>query len=390
MLFDNKNAVTEFYPTFLKEDRSFLRKIYEMLSNAESHVYIVCPWITLGEELVVPLENALTNNLNFELYLITKLLKEDVYNRIQQLEDIEKWMDILKGQMHVKYNNNVHSKMIIVDGNEVIVGSSNLTGSGLGSSRDYEGVPQIESNIYTTNKQAVQEATDFFSKIWYHKGSKDYDNEKYVLSCKSHNLSGIFQKYKNDFWKIAKQEGIYVENDKISFKGIIAYLDKNKAYITGKNRKDIAISISNDGYIFKNRKIGDEIFIRGNIHADDLDEFQVTLDSSFKRKIEEQSTPSKKSKLSNLKPGLRYISLNAVVANINKPFKLETKYGEKYLTLIELQDESGRIVFELWGDTPNNPLKVGKKIEIINAYTKDYDGNIRLALHKNGEINHRS
>jgi len=165
MLFDNKNAVTEFYPTFLKEDRSFLRKIYEMLSNAESHVYIVCPWITLGEELVVPLENALTNNLNFELYLITKLLKEDVYNRIQQLEDIEKWMDILKGQMHVKYNNNVHSKMIIVDGSEVIVGSSNLTGSGLGSSRDYEGVPQIESNIYTTDKQAVQEATDFSAKF---------------------------------------------------------------------------------------------------------------------------------------------------------------------------------------------------------------------------------
>ncbi len=385
MLFDNKNAVTEFYPTFLKEDRSFLRKINEMLSNAQSHIFIVCPWITLGEELVIPLENALTNNPDLELYLITKLLKEDVFNRIQQLDDIEKWMDILNGQMFVKYNNNIHSKMIIIDGNELIAGSSNLTGSGLGSSRDYEGIPQIESNIYTTDKQAVEEASEFFSKIWHHEGSKDYKNSKYVVSCKSYNLSGIFQKYKNDFWKIAKQEAIYVENDEISFKGIIAYLDKNKVYITGKNRKDITISISNDGYTFKNKKIGDEVFIRGNIHTDYLDEFQVTLNSSFKTKIKEQFT-SKKSKISNLKPGLKYISLNAVVTNINNPFKLETKYGAKYLTLIELQDESGKIVFELWEDTPKYQLKVGKDIEIINAYTKEYNGNIRMALQKNGEI----
>lgn len=389
MLFNNKKAFTGFYPTFLKEDRSFLRKINEMISNAESHIYIVCPWITLGEELVIPLENALANNSNLELYLITKLLKEDVFNRIQQLDDIEKWLEVLDGRMKLKYNNQIHSKMIIVDDSEVIVGSSNLTGSGLGSSRNYEGVPQIESNIYTTDEKTVEEVSGFFGKIWHHESSKEYNNAKYVLSCKSYNLSGIYQNYEKDFKKICFEEKIKYNNHDIEFKGTLCHLDKNNAYLIGKNRKDIAVKILNPDNKFKNNKIGDNIFVKGKIQKKHgISEFEINLYKSYKNKFKEKS-PDKISKISNLKVGSKFININATVVNIDGPKMLDTKFGERYLTLMELQDDSGEIVFELWEYNPEKLLKEGEDIEIINAYIKEYEGNLRMTLHKNGEINRR-
>lgn len=56
MLFKKHEKITEFVPTFLKEDRSALRKIHEMISSARNHIYIVYPWITLGEEFIIPLK----------------------------------------------------------------------------------------------------------------------------------------------------------------------------------------------------------------------------------------------------------------------------------------------------------------------------------------------
>jgi hypothetical protein len=79
MLFKKHSKVTEFVPTFLKKDRSALRKIHEVLSRAKNHIYIVYPWITLGEEFIIPFENALSVNEDIEVYLITKLEREDVF-----------------------------------------------------------------------------------------------------------------------------------------------------------------------------------------------------------------------------------------------------------------------------------------------------------------------
>lgn len=497
MLFKDRNTVTEFYPTFLKEDRSYLRKINEMVKVAESHIYIASPWITLGEELVVPLENAFANHPDLELYLVTKLQKVDVFNRIQQLDDIEKWIDVLDGQMQVKYNNQLHSKMIIVDDEEVMIGSSNLTGSGLGSPREYEGAPQIESNIFTNDENTVKDISDFFGRIWHHESSNDYHDGKYVLSCKSYNLSGIFQKYKRDFQKIVEKEGMKYQNDEITFNGILSYSDKERAYLTGKTRKDIALKIINPGNEFLMYEIGDEVSIKGKIHKiaglgefvvdinqkpgktiqptsgktiqptsekieinppsekkvhlvsekkvspppekveihpstekivssksgkieisqtsekvvhpspdktgvhpnSDKADIHVTSDKidipPISEKIDAHPTTGKKhmgnnqsriSEISNLTEGLYNIDLTATVVSIIGPKKLDTKIGEKFLTLIELQDDSGKMFFELWNDNSTELMEEGEDIEIINAYIKEYKGNIRLALQKNGEM----
>ncbi len=376
MLFKKREPVTEFVPTFLKEDRSALRKIHEMISGAQNHIYIVYPWITLGEEFIIPFENALSNNKDVEVYLITKLEKEDVFRRLHQLDDVERWKSIFGDNMSIKYNNNLHAKMIIVDDTEMIVGSSNLTGSGLGSSRDYEGKPQIEANIYTNDKKAVENGVGFFVRLWSHKLSNKYVDDEYVLSCKSYHLSGIYQRYRKDFDKIVNQEKIRIKDDgTVKFRGILGYLDSKKAYVLGKTRKDIAVKLLRDSMSLNSSEVGDEVEISGRL---------TKMEGHSEFTINELSKTSAEFNINNLRLGLSKIKINGEVVNIEEVIELETKYGSKVLTLVKIKDDTGDIILELWDNViPSAKLKDGIKLEITNGYTKVHEGELRLGLQKN-------
>lgn len=375
MLFKKRETVTEFVPTFLKEDRSALRKIHEMISGAKNHIYIIYPWITLGEEFVIPFENALSSNEDLEVYLITKLEKDDVFRRLHQLDDVEKWKRIFGDNISIKYNNSIHAKMIIVDDKEMIAGSSNLTGSGLGSSRDYEGKPQIEANIYTNDPGAVEKALGFFVRLWGHNASKDYIDNEYVLSCKSHHLAGIFQRYKKDFDKIANQEKIHISEDgSVKFNGILAYLDDNKAYILGKTRKDIALKVLGNNESLNSSEIGEEVEITGKL---------AKIEGHGEFTIKKFSKANKDINITNLKMGLSKIKIRGEIINIEEIIEMETKYGTKILTLIKIKDNTGDVILELWDNIiPIERIKKGMRLEIINGYTKVHEGELRLGLQK--------
>ncbi|MBI5680587.1 MAG: hypothetical protein HZC47_06835 [Methanobacterium sp.] len=375
MLFGKKESITEFVPTFLKEDRSALRKIHEIISRAQNHIYIIYPWITLGEEFIIPFENALSHNDDLEVYLITKLEKEDVFRRLHQLDDVERWKSIFEDNISIKFNNNIHAKMIIVDDKEMIVGSSNLTGSGLGSSRDYEGRPQIEANIYTNDKNALKEGIGFFVRLWSHNTSKEYLDDEYVLSCKSYHLSGIFQKRKKEFNNIIKKEQVLVlDNGTVKFKGILAYKNDNKAYILGKTRKDIAVKYIGNDEILNSSKIGEEVEVSGKLgKIEGFKEFTLRGFSTIKRDYS----------INHLKSGLSQIRLKGEIVNIENTIELETKFGKNYLTLVKIKDGTGHVILELWGNIiPIERIKEGIHLELTNAYTKLYEGELRLGLQK--------
>lgn len=375
MLFKKRETVTEFVPTFLKEDRSALRKIHEMISRAQNHVYIIYPWITLGEEFVIPFENALSSNEDVEVYLITKLEKEDVFRRLHQLDDVEKWKSIFGDNISIKYNNNLHAKMVIVDDKEMIVGSSNLTGSGLGSSRDYEGKPQVEANIYTNDPGAVENAVGFFVRLWSHNTSKKYIDNEYVLSCKSHHLSGIFQRYRKDFDKIVNQEKIQMKDDgTVKFNGILAYKDDNKAYVLGKTRKDIAVKVLGNNERLNSSKMGEEVEVSGKLGK---------IEGHGEFTIKEFSKINKDININNLKMGLSQIKIRGEVIGIEEIVEMETKYGTKILTLVKIKDNTGDVILELWDNIiPLEKIKSGTRLEIINGYTKIHEGELRLGLQK--------
>ncbi|WP_414468560.1 phospholipase D-like domain-containing protein [Methanobacterium sp. ACI-7] len=380
MLFKKQDKVTEFVPTFLKEDRSALRKIHEIISRAKNHIYIIYPWITLGEEFIIPFENALSINEDIEVYLITKLEREDVFRRLHQLEDVERWKTIFKDNMSIKYNNNIHAKMIIVDDKEMIVGSSNLTGSGLGSSREYEGKPQIEANIYTNGPKALKDAVGFFVRLWSHKTSNEYKDNEYVLSCKSYGLSGIYQRFRKDFENIVKNEEIEMFPDgTVKFRGILAYRNNDKAYIIGKNRKDIAIKFIGNNNAIQSSEIGEEVEVSGKPGKQDgFKEFTLRGISTINQEIS----------IKNLKSGLSQLKIDVEIIEIENILELETKTGKKRLTLVNVKDNTGDVLLELWDDVvPEKRIKSGIQLEIKNAYTKLYNGEIRLGLQKhNGQI----
>jgi len=375
MLFKKHDSITEFIPTFLKEDRTALRKIHDVVSGAKNHIYIVYPWITLGEEFVIPFENALSNNENLEVYLITKLEKEDVVRRLHQLDDVERWKKIFGENISIKYNNSIHAKMIIVDDREIIVGSSNLTGSGLGSTRNYEGIPQIEANLYTNDSSAVKEAMAFFLRLWSHKTSNDYTDTEYVLSCKAYNLSGIYQRHRKDFNKIVADEQISIFDDgTVRFRGILGHLDKDRAYILGKIRKDIAIKFIGSNEELKSSEIGEEVEVSGKLgKIDGFREFTIKGFSPINRYIN----------ISSLKSGLSQIKIKGEIVKIEDIIELEYKQGKKLLTLVKIRDNTGDIILELWDNiVPEDKIKLGIMFEIINGYTKVYDGELRLGLQK--------
>ena len=378
MLFQRDDYVTEFLPTFLKEDRSYLRKIHERISYAQNYIYIIYPWITLGEELVTAFENALSNNPNLEVYLITKLQREDVFRRIHQLDDVEQWKSIFGDRLFVKYNNHVHSKIIVIDDSEMILGSSNLTGSGLGSSRENEGHPQIEANLYTDDPSAVAGGSNFFADVWNHETSKEYAEDEYVLSCKSHNLSGIFQNYKGEFNKITKREDITFSNNGIvDFKGNLAFYDENKMYLLGNTRKDIAVKFIGDTENLTTSHIGEPLEVSGKL-MDVKGCCEFTL-------MDPDLVDDNYAKISELKSDLARVNVIGMVSKLPREIKDES--GRVYLVLVKLIDDTGSVTLELWNDNiPREKIKKGSIVEVINGFTKIYNGELRLGLRKDGKI----
>lgn len=378
MLFQRDDYVTEFLPTFLKEDRSYLRKIHERISYAQNYIYIIYPWITLGEELVTAFENALSNNPNLEVYLITKLQREDVFRRIHQLDDVEQWKSIFGDRLFVKYNNHVHSKIIVIDDSEMILGSSNLTGSGLGSSRENEGHPQIEANLYTDDPSAVAGGSNFFADVWNHETSEEYAEDEYVLSCKSHNLSGIFQNYKGEFNKITKREDITFSNNGIvDFKGNLAFYDENKMYLLGNTRKDIAVKFIGDTENLTTSHIGEPLKVSGKLmEVKGCCEFTL---------MDPDLVDDNYAKISELKSDLARVNVIGMVSKLPREIKDES--GRVYLVLIKLVDDTGSVTLELWDDNiPKEKIKKGSIVEVINGFTKIYNGELRLGLRKDGNI----
>lgn len=378
MLFQRDDYVTEFLPTFLKEDRSYLRKIHERISYAQNYIYIIYPWITLGEELVTAFENALSNNPNLEVYLITKLQEEDVFRRIHQLDDVEQWKSIFGDRLFVKYNNHVHSKIIVIDDSEMILGSSNLTGSGLGSSRENEGHPQIEANLYTDDPNAVAGGSNFFADVWNHETSKEYTEDEYVLSCKSHNLSGIFQNYKGEFNKITKKEDITFSKDGIvNFKGNLAFYDENKMYLLGNTRKDIAVKFIGDTDNLTPLSVGKPIEVSGKL-MDVRGCCEFTL-------MDPDLVDDNHVKISELESDLARVNVIGMVSKLPREIKDES--GRVYLVLVKLIDDTGSVTLELWNDNiPREKIKKGSIVEVINGFTKIYNGELRLGLRKDGKI----
>ncbi|MEM5815300.1 MAG: OB-fold nucleic acid binding domain-containing protein [Candidatus Aenigmatarchaeota archaeon] len=90
-------------------------------------------------------------------------------------------------------------------------------------------------------------------------------------------------------------------------------------------------------------------------------------------------------KIKQIKAGMNNIELEAKVIEKFEERTVLTRYGEKRVAHIILEDESGKIKASLWEDQIDK-FNVGDKIKISGAYSTEFRKNIQLNIPKKGKI----
>lgn len=124
-------------------------EIRKNLSEAKKEVLVCSPWITYLVNEFQGFPKGIT------LKIITNFRKEDVE---REITDVDKLRALQELGAQIRYNNNLHAKMVFIDGKTAIISSANLTKRGL--SVNYEAGAVIK------DQDKVEEAVKFFENVW--------------------------------------------------------------------------------------------------------------------------------------------------------------------------------------------------------------------------------
>ena len=147
-------------------------EISRELSNAQQEILICSPWITHIVEELSHFKKKKDKKINIKI--ITRLVKEDIEKGVTDLDKFRVLKDDFSAE--IRYNNDLHAKMVIVDNSVAIISSANLTKKGL--SVNYE------AGICLKDKNMVIKITQFFNDIWNESKPLTEDDIKNVLSNK--------------------------------------------------------------------------------------------------------------------------------------------------------------------------------------------------------------
>lgn len=139
----------DFIITTPNDSSSVYAEIRENLSHAQKEVLVCSPWITY---LVDEFSNF---NKNIDLKVIANFRKEDVKSGIT---DLDKFRVLKKLGAEIRYNNDLHAKMVFIDSKVAIISSANLTRKGL--SVNYE------AGVVIKNQDKIKKALKFFYGVW--------------------------------------------------------------------------------------------------------------------------------------------------------------------------------------------------------------------------------
>ncbi|MDI9434982.1 MAG: phospholipase D family protein [Euryarchaeota archaeon] len=128
---------------------SVIAEIRDNLSKAKKEVLVCSPWITYLLEEFNQFKRGVT------LKVVINFRKEDIESGIT---DLDKIRVLRRLGAQIRYNNDLHAKMIFIDGTTAIISSANLTKRGL--SVNYE------AGVILKNNEHVQNALKFFKGVW--------------------------------------------------------------------------------------------------------------------------------------------------------------------------------------------------------------------------------
>ena len=146
---ENFDDYFEFLITSPNNVFSVLGEIRRCLNGAKDEVLVCSPWITY---LASEFKNF---NKNVKIKVITNWRREDIESGITDLDKLRVLYDL--GAV-IRFNNDLHAKMLIVDSREAIISSANFTKRGL--------QVNYEAGVIIRKKEDVSHATDFFNGVW--------------------------------------------------------------------------------------------------------------------------------------------------------------------------------------------------------------------------------
>jgi replication factor A1 len=91
-------------------------------------------------------------------------------------------------------------------------------------------------------------------------------------------------------------------------------------------------------------------------------------------------------KISELKPGMRNVSLTAKVDSVGQPRTVNLKAGgTNTVADAIISDDSGSIKLSLWGDDINK-IQTGDRISVENGYINTFKGENSISVGKFGKL----
>ncbi|MCK5299611.1 MAG: hypothetical protein KAJ54_00510 [Candidatus Aenigmarchaeota archaeon] len=77
------------------------------------------------------------------------------------------------------------------------------------------------------------------------------------------------------------------------------------------------------------------------------------------------------------------VSIEAKVAEIGEIRSVNTRFGQKDVCTITIEDDSGKINLSIWGDDIKK-FEVGKSVKVTGAYVTEWHNDLQLNVPRDG------
>jgi len=138
-------------------------RIRDMLKDAKEEILITFPLIYYTDWLTAELIPAMDRGVKVRIITWPCYERRQFENEEDVVEDrkqkftLRRFLEMFPDGV-VKLNDNIHSKMVIVDRKKILVTSANLTQTGLWEN--------YEVGVWAENEKLAQEGVDYFEMVW--------------------------------------------------------------------------------------------------------------------------------------------------------------------------------------------------------------------------------
>ena len=94
-------------------------------------------------------------------------------------------------------------------------------------------------------------------------------------------------------------------------------------------------------------------------------------------------------KINEIKLGMSAVSTEGKITDKSEPRSVRTRYGQRSVADIELEDETGKIKLSLW-EQQIDEVNVGDTLNIDGAYVTEFNNQLQLNIPRSGVLEVKS